>query len=64
MDHNPFKLEIEHLLLDERTPEKQQDIPEGVPTPFKKALFWPEIASVTSKRKIKEKLPSVAIFLQ
>lgn len=30
-----------------------------VPTPFKKALFWPDPKPQTKKRKLKEKIPSV-----
>lgn len=31
-----------------------------VPSPFKKCLFWPEASASTTKRKSKEKVPTVA----
>lgn len=34
-------------------------MPFKVPTPFKKALFWPDPKPSTKKRKLKEKIPSV-----
>lgn len=45
-------------------PSNQQfkviNIPDGLPTPFKKLLHWPETTRTGIKKKVKVKLPSVA----
>lgn len=42
------------------TPKKRTvDLEQKVPTPFKKALFWPEETMKETKRKRKEKIPAV-----
>lgn len=47
----------------EKSPVKRISGEENIPTPFKKALFWPSSENqptTTNNRKQREKLPSVA----
>lgn len=44
------------ILQEDSTPLKVSDLKENVPTPFKKALFFPEETS-SAKKKRKEKIP-------
>lgn len=49
------------VYIEEKSPEVTKNIPEGVPTPFKSLLFWPEQSkNIDKKRKVKVRLPAVA----
>lgn len=47
------------LIKSPSTVVTQSSIPLDVPSPFKRALFWPEPEVSTRKRRSKEKIPSV-----
>lgn len=48
------------IMTNERVSEKSNINSVKIPSPFKDILFWPNPVSVTTKRKAKDKVPSVA----
>ncbi|CAH0553040.1 unnamed protein product [Brassicogethes aeneus] len=71
----PFEDEVKERDMEENekdittrlqtSPTTVTSIPENIPTPFKSALFWPEISKKNSQSKrSKEKIPTVVTSVQ
>ncbi|KAK9739034.1 hypothetical protein QE152_g9327 [Popillia japonica] len=60
------KTDIEHgeTLTNKVTKQYFTSTGSIIPSPFKRALFWPDVKEKTGKRTKKEKLPSVATSKQ
>lgn len=56
---NPPFIGPEVVQSSECLPSNTTSHPFNIPSPFKRALFWPEETPNTKKRKAKEKIPSV-----